>query len=159
MLNNTKDLLPIARLCGILALLGFSTISQAESDNKEQYYEDLIANLPTSAAATEAVAQTLIHHELYRAYRLAEQQHCQTGWVLMGTLINKNGPDKPEGLSTSSNEPAWSFTTRRKLPNWTCTVDPTVYLKSVRSHLPEWISVRYLTATEIDTTQSLASLQ
>jgi hypothetical protein len=159
MTNDIKNLLSIARLCGFLVIFGYSAISQAESGNNEQYYEDLIANLPTHAAATKAVAQTLIHYELYRAYRLAEQQHCHTGWVLMGTLINKNGPDKPEAFSASTSEPAWSFTSRRKLSNWTCTVDPTVYLKSVRSHLPEWISLRYLTATEMDITQSLASLQ
>ncbi len=132
-------------------------LSYAGNAPAEQYFEDLTAYLPASSAATKAVAHTLIQYELYRAYRLAEQQHCRNGWILMGTLVHKDGPYKQEWLAVSTGEAAWSFNTRRKLKAWTCAVRPYVYLNSVRTYLPEWISIRYLTASEINTSLTLAS--
>lgn len=155
--DHTNTLLSAVRFCLFASALGFAALCHAEPDLSEQYFEDLSATLPAGSAATKAVAQTLIQFELYHAYRLADQQLCSSGWTLMGTLIQKHGPDKPAWLTAGNGETAWSFTTRRRLRPWPCAVDPYVYLASVRSHLPEWISIRYLTASEINASLTLAS--
>lgn len=154
--HHINNFLNTVRFCVFGSALGFSALCHADTDLSEQYFEDLSASLPAGSAATKAVAQTLIQYELYHAYRLADQQLCSTGWTLMGTLIQKHGPDKQAWLTTDNGETIWSFTTRRRLQPWTCAVDPHVYLESVRSHLPEWISIRYLTASEIDAALTLA---
>ena len=166
MTNDTKKLLLLARVCCISLTIGFSVISQADniagqtdSDKAEQYFEDVTAHLPAGAAATKAVAQTLVQFELYKAYRLAEQQYCQNGWVLLGTLVDITGPDRQQWVHNNTDQAIWSFKTRRKLTDWTCNVNPAVYLESVRTHLPGWISIRYLSATDIHMTQTVARLK
>ena len=125
-------------------------------------FEEMTAQLSLQQAPTKAVAQTLVQVELHRAYRAAEKKLCDTGWMLMGTLVNSDGPTLtyPATSNDVKAQPAvWTFKTRRKFETWTCNANLASYLDTVRSFLPDWISVQYLADETVTGQKQLAAAQ
>lgn len=161
--HPTDPLLSSCLYLGLITLVVATHPVQAGPKGHSQpqqcsVYEQMTARLPQALAPTRVVAQTLIQYALHQAYKQADRELCDQGWTLRGEILDSAGPDL-QRYSTPAQPPVWTLITRRSLVPWTCNVSQDAYLASVRSFLPDWISLDYVSDPQTTTAHTFASLE
>ncbi len=128
------------------AWLSFSVqlplIAETRISINPSVYQEVVAYLPAKKAKTSAVAHAHIQFELQAAHTAACQTTCKQNWAQQGTLVKKEGPYLTTVTQGKRNQSVWAYKTTRKLDTSSCVSGP-VYLNTVQSRLPRWLSVTH----------------
>ena len=129
---------------GLLLALGLGSASGGEATPGAAFqypqYDEVVAWVPAGKAATAAIAQGVVHIELYRARRHAADTLCDNGAPPHGRLVHRDGP-YPVQLPAKTGK-AWLYRLARVSSDRICNTTNATFLRTLSSFLPEWIVVR-----------------